>query len=241
MFRLSALGGITTLGLALWVANGSAQGPSESTGQLPSGWSELGLSQEQRTKIEEIHNECTPRIAQLERQLKELQAEQRRKLVAVLTNDQKEALRVKDTNAEPIIVEQTYRAPIGRVWEAISNKDQMPKWFFKTINDFVPKVGFYTKFSVSSGGKDYLHVWRVMKVVPNRLLTLEWQYGGYPGDSFVTFELTPSGEGTHLKLTYRGHETFPQDDPAFHRESGVQGWTYFICQSLKTFLEERKE
>jgi uncharacterized protein YndB with AHSA1/START domain len=153
----------------------------------------------------------------------------------------KETLRGNNMNAEPIIVEQTFRAPIGSVWDAISNKDQMPKWFFKTINDFAPKVGFYTKFNVSSGETDYLHVWRVMEVVPNRLLTLEWQYGGYPGDSFVTFELTPSGEGTHLKLTHRGLETFPKDEPAFSRESGVQGWTYFICQSLKTFLDEQKK
>jgi len=93
----------------------------------------------------------------------------------------------------------------------------------------------------SSGAKDYLHVWRVMEVVPNRLLTLECQYGGYPGDSFVTFELTPSGEGTHLKLTHRGLETFPTDKPAFSRESGVKGWTYFICQSLKTFLDDQKK
>jgi uncharacterized protein YndB with AHSA1/START domain len=144
-------------------------------------------------------------------------------------------------NAEPIVVEETFRAPVARVWDAISNKDQMPKWFFKTINDFAPRVGFYTKFNVSAGEKDYLHVWRVMEVVPNRLLTLEWQYGGYPGDSYVTFELTPTGEGTHLKLTHRGHETFPNDDPIFSRENCAEGWTYLICQSLKTFLDEQNK
>ena len=241
MFRLGALAGITILGLALLVGNESSQGHRESTGQLPSGWSELGLSNEQRTKIQAIQSACKMKIAEVERQLKGLQAEERRRMVAVLTSDQKETLRGKDMNAEPIIVEQTFRAPIERVWDAISNKDQMPKWFFNTINDFVPKVGFYTKFNVSSGAKDYLHVWRVMEVVPNRLLTLEWQYGGYPGDSFVTFELTPSGEGTHLKLTHRGLATFPTGEPAFSRESGVKGWTYFICQSLKTFLDEQKK
>lgn len=84
-------------------------------------------------------------------------------------------------NAEPIIVEQTFRAPSERVWDAISNKDQMRKWFFESINDFVPKVGFYTTFNVSSGDKNYLHVWRAMEAVPNRRLTLEWQYGGIQG------------------------------------------------------------
>jgi uncharacterized protein YndB with AHSA1/START domain len=144
-------------------------------------------------------------------------------------------------NTEPIIVEEMYRAPIERVWDAITKKDQMRKWFFGSINDFVPQVGFHTRFDVSSGEKNYLHVLRVMEVVPNQRLTLEWQYGGYPGDSFVTFELTPSGEGTYLKLTHRGLETFPQDDPAFSRESCVSGWHYFICQQLKTFLDEQSK
>ena len=75
-------------------------------------------------------------------------------MVAVLTSDQKETLRGKDVNAQPIIVEQTFRAPIERVWDAISNKDQMPKWFFNTINDFVPKVGFYTKFKEAALQED---------------------------------------------------------------------------------------
>jgi uncharacterized protein YndB with AHSA1/START domain len=141
-------------------------------------------------------------------------------------------------NTEPIIVEETYRAPIERVWDAITSKDQMRKWFFESINDFVPQVGFYTKFDVSSGEKNYLHVWRVMEVVPNQRLTLEWKYGGYPGDSFVTFELSRSGEGTHLKLTHLGLDTFPRDDPAFTRDSCIQGWNYFLCQRLKEFLDE---
>jgi len=143
-----------------------------------------------------------------------------------------------DVNAEPIVVEQDFRAPVGRVWDAITHKDQMRKWLFGSINDFVPRVGFYTSFNVSFGAKDYLHVWRVMEAVPNRRLTLEWQYGGYPGDSFVTFELTPSGEGTHLRLTHRGSDTFPNDDPAFSRENCVQGWNYIICQQLTALLDE---
>jgi hypothetical protein len=131
MFRLGTLVGITILGSALLVGNESSQAPRESAGRLPSGWSELGLSTEQRTKIQAIQGECKMKIAEVEGQLKELRAEERRKMVAVLTGDQKETLRGKDRNAEPIIVEQTFRAPIERIWDAISSKDQMPKgWTF---------------------------------------------------------------------------------------------------------------
>ena len=141
-------------------------------------------------------------------------------------------------STEPVVVEETYRAPIERVWDAITKKDQMRKWFFESINDFVPQVGFSTKFDVSSGEKNYLHVWRVTEVVPKERLTLQWQYGGYPGDSFVTFALSPSGEGTHVTLTHEGSHTFPRDDPVFSRENCVQGWNYFLCESLKRFLDE---
>jgi Spy/CpxP family protein refolding chaperone len=111
MFRLGALAGITIVGLALSVGRGSSQGPGESAGQLPPGWSELGLSEEQRTKIQSIQGECQMRIAELERQLQELQAEQRRKMVAVLTSDQKETLRGKDMNV--LVHREMEFRPIG--------------------------------------------------------------------------------------------------------------------------------
>jgi len=55
-----------------------------------------------------------------------------------------------------------------------------------------------------------------------------WKYEGYPGDSFVMFELFEQKKLTKLKLTHRGLESFPQDMPEFSRESGIAAWTYFI-------------
>ncbi len=69
--------GITILGSTLLVGNDPSQVPGEFAGQLPSGWSELGLGKEQRTKIQAIQGECKMKIAEVERQLKELQAEER--------------------------------------------------------------------------------------------------------------------------------------------------------------------
>jgi hypothetical protein len=42
---------------------------------------------------------------------------------------------------------------------------------------------------------------------------------------------------TKLRLTAQVLEDFPEDIPEFKRESGVEGWTYFIKKSLKEFLE----
>jgi hypothetical protein len=51
--------------------------------------------------------------------------------------------------------------------------------------------------------------------------------------------LSETPQGTNLKLTHVGIETFPQDNPLFSRESGEAGWGYFLHESLKLFLERR--
>jgi uncharacterized protein YndB with AHSA1/START domain len=117
----------------------------------------------------------------------------------------------------------------------------MRQWFFEPITDFKPEVGFETKFNVRKEDQNYPHLWKVTDVVPERQITYQWRYGGYFGNSYVTWELSESPNGTKLKLTHEGHETFPQDNPIFSRESGQAGWKYFIQQSLKDFLEQQSE
>ena len=144
-----------------------------------------------------------------------------------------------NTNSDPIVVEQTFNAPISSVWTAITDETQMPQWFFEPITKFEPRIGFETQFTVVVEDKEYLHIWNVTDVVPERRIVYDWRYGGFPGDSTVTWELAETSDGTSLRLTHSGHETFPQDDPNFSREAGVAGWTYFIRESLKQFLEEQ--
>ncbi|HEY8895376.1 MAG TPA: SRPBCC domain-containing protein, partial [Niastella sp.] len=59
----------------------------------------------------------------------------------------------------------------------------------------------------------------------------------YEGNSFVTFELYPEGNGTRLKLTHEGLETFPMN-PDFAKKNFMEGWTQIIGTSLKEFLEK---
>jgi len=72
-------------------------------------------------------------------------------------------MRSKDA---PIIVEQTFDAHIKKVWNAITNLDQMKQWFFENIKSFNPEVGFETQFEVnvqerkfiSSENSDYSNI-----------------------------------------------------------------------------------
>ena len=141
-------------------------------------------------------------------------------------------------NEDPIIVEQTFNTSVDAVWNAITEIDQMRKWYFESIPSFKPEVGFETQFNVHSQDKTFMHLWKVMEVVPSKILAYNWKYEDISGDSFVKFELFEENHLTKLRLTHQVLEDFPDDIPEFKRESGVEGWTFFINKSLKEFLEK---
>ena len=139
----------------------------------------------------------------------------------------------------PIIVAQTFDTPVEKVWQALTDESQMRQWFFKEIESFKPEVGFETNFNVNVGERDFLHIWKVMEVVPLKKITYSWKYAGYAGNFLSIFELLQQGNQTMLRLTCEIREDFPQEIPEFSRESGLKGWEYFIKQNLKQYLEIR--
>jgi len=139
---------------------------------------------------------------------------------------------------EAITLERTFDAPIGRVWTALTDVDQMRKWYFN-LKEFKPEVGFEFEFIVEHEGNSYHHLCRVTDVVPEKKIAYTWRYKGEPGDSLVTFELFPDGNKTRLKLTHTGIETFPKT-PAYARKNFEAGWTAIIGSELKQFVESSK-
>src|SRR5690349_12272694 len=116
---------------------------------------------------------------------------------------------------EPIVKEVTVNAPVSRVWKAITDKDEMKHWYFN-LEDFKPEVGFEFQFYGGSEEKQYLHLCKITEVEPGKTLTYSWKYDGYPGESFVTFELfAEEDDTTRVKLTHRGVESFAGNGPDF--------------------------
>jgi len=138
--------------------------------------------------------------------------------------------------AEPIIIERTCDAPPDRIWAAITEKEQMKVWYFD-LAEFKARVGFEFQFLAGKPEKKWLHLCKVTEVVPGKKLTHSWRYDGREGISYVTFELIKEGNQTLVRLTHKGIETFPQDDPDFARENFVQGWTHIIGTALKGYVE----
>jgi len=140
---------------------------------------------------------------------------------------------------EAVVIRRTYDAPVEKVWKAITDKDQMKQWYFDTLEDFKPEPGFTTRFDVKNDNKIFPHIWKVTEVVPGKKIAYEWKFGGYPGNSLVTFELSAEGDKTTLTLTHSGLETFdPAVYPDLAKENFVKGWTYFTGTALKKFVEE---
>jgi uncharacterized protein YndB with AHSA1/START domain len=145
----------------------------------------------------------------------------------------------KNQLAEAVIVERTLNAPVTRVWNALTEIDQMREWYFD-LKEFKPQVGFEFEFSVEHEGNSYHHLCRVTEVVPQKRIAYTWRYKGEPGDSLVTIELSPEGEKTRLKLTHSGIETFPKT-PAYARKNFEAGWTAIIGTELKKFVEKTEK
>ena len=154
---------------------------------------------------------------------------------AGMTSSLKRLAELVTRPAQPLVVEQTYHAPAARVWTALTNRDEMKRWYFD-LAEFKPEAGFEFQFAVEHQGFNYVHQCRVTQAVPGRKLAYTWRYAGQPGDSLVTFELFAEGGQTRLKLTHEGLETFPALPP-FARSNFQSGWTSLVGESLKQFVE----
>ena len=141
---------------------------------------------------------------------------------------------------EAVIVTETFTLPIAKVWNAISELEEMKVWFFENIPTFEAKEGFETTFTVQVEDRIYPHVWKLTKVIPLQSITYDWRYEGYNGVSVVTFDLIEIEHQTTLTVTATVIEDFADDIPEFKRESCLAGWNYFIKNRLKEYLNTTK-
>jgi uncharacterized protein YndB with AHSA1/START domain len=140
--------------------------------------------------------------------------------------------------SNPIVVERIFETSADALWRALTDKDEMKKWYFD-LPEFRAELGF--KFTFPGGpspDRQYVHLCEVKEVVPDTKLSYSWRYEGYTGDSLVSFELFPQGEKTLLRLTHAGLHTFPEDNPDLAKHNFEAGWDGIVTESLNAYVDK---
>ena len=128
------------------------------------------------------------------------------------------------TNASPtlsLVIERAMPHPPEKVWRALTEGKLIDEWLMK--NDFQPIVGHRFHFrSTPVPNWDGIIEGKVLEVEPNSRLAYTWASMGL--ESVVTWTLTPSADGTHVRMEQTG---FPSEQSANYK-GAKYGWTNFI-------------
>ncbi len=120
------------------------------------------------------------------------------------------------TENRSVVVEREVPFAPDRIWRALTQPHLIAEWLMK--NDFEPVVGHGFTLSGDWGSVDC----QVMTVEPNKTLSYSW--GAMGLESMVTWTLTPTGAGTHLRMEQSGFR--PDQEQAYR---GAQfGWQRFF-------------
>ena len=136
--------------------------------------------------------------------------------------------------AEPLVKEVILDAPASRVWQALTDKDELKQWCFE-MEAFKPEEGFEFQFYGEKDGDKFLHLCKVLEVEVEKKMKWLWSYENVPGDTYVTFELFPQGDKTKLRLTHEGLDKLPQDEN-YAKTNFVEGWNAILDDLLPQHL-----
>ena len=117
-----------------------------------------------------------------------------------------------------VVVERQISHPPEKLWRALTQPHLIEEWLMK--NDFKPSVDHKFRLSGDWGGVDC----QVLAVEPNRTLSYTWSAMGL--ESVVTWTLTPTGAGTHLRMEHAGFR--PDQEQAF--QGAKMGWQRFFTK-----------
>ncbi len=130
-----------------------------------------------------------------------------------------------------VVVEREIAHAPEKLWRALTQPHLIEEWLMK--NDFSPVVGH--RFNISADWGGVLDC-EVLAVEPNRTLSYTWNLAHHDPafnlQSVVTFTLTPTAKGTHLRMEQSGFR--PEQRRAY---GGARaGWPQFL-EKLEQLLE----
>ena len=132
-----------------------------------------------------------------------------------------------------VVVEREIAHPPEKLWRTLTQPHLIEEWLMK--NDFKPDVGH--RFNLHGDWGGVLDC-EVLAVEPNRTLSYTWDFkhddAAYNLKSVVTFTLTLTRAGTHLRMEQSGFR--PDQKQAIGGANA--GWQKFFGQ-LETVLAKQ--
>jgi uncharacterized protein YndB with AHSA1/START domain len=120
-----------------------------------------------------------------------------------------------------VVVEREFPYPPEKIWRALTQPHLIEEWLMKT--DFKPVVGHAFNFRRTPRPDVNIVVdCQVLVIEPNRKLSYTW--AARELESVVTWTLTPTRTGTHLRMEQLGFR--PDQKQAYGGAKG--GWRQFF-------------
>jgi len=120
-----------------------------------------------------------------------------------------------------LVIEREMPHAPEKIWRALTQGGLIEEWLMK--NDFQPSVGHRFSFrSTPVPGWDGVIDSEVLVIEPNSTLSYSW--GTMGTMSVVTWTLTPTKAGTHVRMEQTGFRS--EQDAAY--KGATYGWTKFI-------------
>ena len=123
-----------------------------------------------------------------------------------------------------VVVEREIPYPPEKIWRALTQPHLIAEWLMK--NDFEPVVGHSFNLRGNWGG---VLDCEVLAVEPNTTLSYTWNFAhddaAFNLKSVVTFTLTPTSTGTHLRMEQSGFR--PDQQQAY--QGAKYGWQKFFA------------
>jgi uncharacterized protein YndB with AHSA1/START domain len=110
------------------------------------------------------------------------------------------------TGTRTVVVEREIAHPPEKIWRALTQPHLIEEWLMKS--DFRPDVGHRFNFRTERADWKMVLDCEVLAIEPAKKLSYTWNFAGndpaHSLQSVVTWTLTPTSTGTHLRMEQSG-------------------------------------
>jgi uncharacterized protein YndB with AHSA1/START domain len=129
------------------------------------------------------------------------------------------------TEIRTVVVEREIAFPPEKIWRALTQPHLIEEWLMK--NDFKPVVDHRFNLRGDWGAVEC----QVLAIEPHKTLSYTW--GAMGLESVVTWTLTPTSTGTHLRMEQSGFK--PDQTQAY--QGAKFGWQKFFGNLEQTLAK----